>query len=1105
MQETKRLSRRKHSGNIRKTVRLNPDDIESKSVIINPELREHRRMFLGKPGSKKWQEYYKGLVETKRRLFKEESMQDYNEKVLKHKISIRGGNGNDDNVAIATAIASANATENANTTATDNVNANATENANTTTTATENANANANANANTTAATENGELNDDEEVEILTNIVELLINELDNTSEQNIAPINDIKTNNNQSTNNDVNVKSSTNGKQDNTVKKQITATQQPLKNVTKFKVSDVNSGTGNCKRSEWLGELFNTEENYKMYNLLDFADKGISNDTIQLPTDWQQYTDVNKPISKTLNELIDSGKLCKAEDVKIQLIPFLLQVYLSLINTIKNQNPDDESNQKSEQLREMILYCIEVLRNINMYSSPMFFDDLYYYYYFLSLDQIFPNMDDFFRLFEYTPKPPKNSRDSKVNVKMRTYEMFPNDTPDKENDEARYGYEMKETVTGANPETNFDMFLNMVQIHPDFYYKLPVKSSISRDFVFKEIPVNKDDPNTQHIAKLYVESDDQEQDQEQDQTQDKEKEGQGGGGIYDLFTSSIGASNSYGTGEYKYLEDNPLARNFEDILKDENDVFDGNVHLCIYSLDKSCDFDGNGPTPFLKFITTKNSNSWVFPSFQYKSLQDPEQNNTSFKCDMYNFLLNTLELKLCGEMSGGDKVVDPLTQEQNPSADPSSEQQSLVNQNMDQQEQSPMDQQDQSQSIVDLPTEPQNQPMDQQEQPQSIVDLPTDQQEQSPMDQQNQPQSIVDLPTDQQEQSPMDQQEQPQSIVDLPTEQQISESSDVPTDTSFTDTTMQEPSTSEPVVPVPVPVPELNKEPYKHDCSKIDTSLDSIYIGLVSEDIQGTRQIFVFMNYDLLNKLVKSPENDSYDAIFCRYDNTQIYPIADANPNSKLKWATVDELFFEKKITEEPVDPMIAELFMKRESLWNIEDSAGLNIHFPFVVYGVKMSPENRFENITTSEDMNDQIENYGSDDMHDEYAERYCFTITPMQQSSDTDQSSNPDQSSNSVTDQLSESIMSGGNATQPRRYAMFAWKTRYILKDEEPSQSQPNTEGDTFEEGEDTSTEILSEVAMTKLQFPTIYTITNNESTDNQPVVTWGILNRTQFVGM
>jgi hypothetical protein len=266
----------------------------------------------------------------------------------------------------------------------------------------------------------------------------------------------------------------------------------------------------------------------------------------------------------------------------------------------------------------------------------------------------------------------------------------------------------------------------------------------------------------------------------------------------------------------------------------------------------------------------------------------------------------------------------------------------------------------------------------------------------------------------------------------------------------------------------------------------------------LVSEDIQGTRQIFVFLNYDLLNKLVKTPENDSYDAIFCRYENTQIYPIADANPISKLKWATVDELFFEKKIVEEPVDPMIAELFTKRESLWNIEDSAGLNIHFPFVVYGVKMSPENKFVNITIAEDVTDQIENYGTNDMHDEYAERYCFTINPMQQYLNG-QSSDQE----SVTE---EPIMSGGKSsggdpsnnisTKPRRYAIFAWKTRYILKDEEPSQEQ---------EEEDTSTEVSNEIAMAKLQFPTIYTITNNESTENQPVVTWGILNRSQFVGL
>jgi len=290
------------------------------------------------------------------------------------------------------------------------------------------------------------------------------------------------------------------------------------------------------------------------------------------------------------------------------------------------------------------------------------------------------------------------------------------------------------------------------------------------------------------------------------------------------------------------------------------------------------------------------------------------------------------------------------------------------------------------------------------------------------------------------------------------------------------------------------------------------------VYIGLVSQEIQGTRQIFAFLNYDVLSKLVKTPENDSYDAIFCRNENTQIYPIADANPNSTLKWATVDELMFEQKILEESVDPNIAELFSKQYNLWNIEDSNGVDILFPFVVYGVELNAENKFQTVvagqsTGEEDpfaLNGKIENYGADEMHDEYADRYCFTIKPID--------NNPS-AEHPVTEPMPEQPMpeqpvtesapqhtseqTGGSSNQPRRYVMFAWKTRYVIDDADKSVSEEDSAD--VQTGGSLSEEDSSNIALAKLQFPTIYTISKSEFTNDQPIVTWGILNPTQFVGL
>jgi hypothetical protein len=227
-------------------------------------------------------------------------------------------------------------------------------------------------------------------------------------------------------------------------------------------------------------------------------------------------------------------------------------------------------------------------------------------------------------------------------------------------------------------------------------------------------------------------------------------------------------------------------------------------------------------------------------------------------------------------------------------------------------------------------------------------------------------------------------------------------------------------------------PQEDLNLEPteIKQDCSAFESSLESFYVGLASEEIQGTQQIFVFLNYDILEKTIKTPDNDSSEAIFCRNEGTKLYPIVDANPDTTIKWATVDELICEKKIVEEPVDPMIASFFAKNENLWNIEDSEKIYIDFPFVVYGVRLDSSDKFQTVTTSEEDEDpfvadgKIEKYGTPDspeedgIADEYNPRYCFTLNPIAGTEEP-------------------------TGSRPRRYAMFAWKTRYIVKESEIEQ--------------------------------------------------------------
>jgi hypothetical protein len=350
-----------------------------------------------------------------------------------------------------------------------------------------------------------------------------------------------------------------------------------------------------------------------------------------------------------------------------------------------------------------------------------------------------------------------------------------------------------------------------------------------------------------------------------------------------------------------------------------------------------------------------------------------------------------------------------------------------------------------------------------------------------------------------------------------------------------------------------------------KQNCAKIESTLDSIYAGLVLQKIEGTNHIFAFLNYDSLENIVQTPENKAQtDLIFCRNKDASIYPITDSNQNSKLKWATVDELLFEQKILTEPVDPAIFELFSNNDNLWNIEDYQKNYILFPFVVYGIN----NAFQTITVDNAdeflLDGQIENYGEDGIADEYDSRYCFTI-------------NPSSSLNTIRDEQQHSI--------PNRFAMFAWKTRYIVTDEQVKSLHSPTkqcaaptafssvstplrlenppiptislrDRSFFADGIDQTLELSKEtrmqntddakdsgdqkggaqenplklydgnspdetplkltfnddgdnadhdgeeeeqIALAKLNFPTIYTITQNEHTNNKPIVVWGILNK------
>jgi hypothetical protein len=984
-----------------------------------------------------------------------------------------------------------------------------------------------------------------------------------------------------------------------------------------------------------WLVDLFDSDD---MPELLKFAKKHVDQDSLPLPDAWKN-ADPDFDVTK-LSDIIQDPKKgpCNAEDIKVQYIPFFLQTYMHLIDTLresvsrkkrndlfKDENKPDKSKKETEtsidkltavavalslnsehigvddgddesvnsditfdnsthhavtsektlsktvglvsedtlsetevpgsktgvpgsespesknlespeKLRNLILFNITLLRTMNMYSNPTFFDDLYYYYYFLGLDEIFPGMDDFFRFFEM-PEQQKNKNDSKVDVEMLIYQQFPTDDMSKEaQDKKHYGYEMREVPSGLDVTTDFDRFLNLVQLHPEPYYKLPIIAKTAKEFRLRNMDSTSDekDKNARGteapgITMLSVANPPPIQ--------------QDGGGLFNFIEYYLGIPDS---GSYKYLDDNPLIRNFEDVFlhnektnipreegvqglsketpeefRSQNENYDGDVYLCIYSLDKSCNFDGNGVTPFLKFITTKPGDKWGFPSFHYKSLSDPDQNNASFKCDMFNAVMDCLEIRLCSNTGGGLEI---KAEDTNPTSDPV---------------QGPV-----ANPIADEPVQEPDQEPDQEPAQEPVANPNASEPDQEPV--QGPVQEPVANPNASEPDKGPVQEPVANPVASEPVQESVQESDQRPVVNPIVESLKEEP----PIIVQP--------EKLKQDCSKIDALLDSVFVGLVSEDIQGKKQVFAFLNYDVLAGLVQSPENPSLDAIFCRNKDTHIYPIRDSNPESKLKWATVDELYFECKIIEDEVDSNISDLFSKHYNLWNIENDGKYTI-IPFVVYKVEKKNDVFATVQANSEDTGEMIEEYGSKDdagIADDYDERYCFTIHPLSCSSSQDASCKD----------------------VPRRYAMFAWKTRYVVTEsdvallngdqpqpqpQEPSdnmmppqngdQAQPQEQSDNMmppqngdqvqpqepsdnmmppqngdqaqpqpqppsdnmmppQNGGDQnetkpalSEEEKDNIASERLLYPTVYTITTNKFTKNVPTVTWGIKNKDQFVGL
>ena len=119
-------------------------------------------------------------------------------------------------------------------------------------------------------------------------------------------------------------------------------------------------------------------------------------------------------------------GVLSESEIYR-KLLPFFMKVHSQLEQQLERLMDQDTSD-AYQFTSDNMLFSTELLREINLYANPIWFDDLYYYYYYMRLDKIIgPVMKVFNRL--------KTAPDENANKKERGADFIMNVYPSREND----------------------------------------------------------------------------------------------------------------------------------------------------------------------------------------------------------------------------------------------------------------------------------------------------------------------------------------------------------------------------------------------------------------------------------------------------------------------------------------------------------------------------------------------------------------------------------------------------------------------------------------------------------------------------------------------
>jgi len=212
---------------------------------------------------------------------------------------------------------------------------------------------------------------------------------------------------------------------------------------------------------------LYSKIDETKMKRIIDFANQNnilLNNQPLTLENLYFKR-DKNGNLSKSI---------ISEKDLYSNLFPVLMNIYTKLVQKFNKLTDEDEL----EEIRKDLMFVIELLREINLYSNPIWFDDIYYYYYYLNLDKWlsmakplmkYMNMDNFQETGPEGPSDNLYDKERGMGMYVDLYASRSNDVDIENTQRNRFVpyYRMKDKHTMEENMDGINHWLNLIYYRP--------------------------------------------------------------------------------------------------------------------------------------------------------------------------------------------------------------------------------------------------------------------------------------------------------------------------------------------------------------------------------------------------------------------------------------------------------------------------------------------------------------------------------------------------------------------------------------------------------------------------------------------------------------